>query len=95
MGLGGCSAIDVVLILKKMKQAVGDIRIEVNGSRNPDAVPSIFEAIDVHYIVSPKPGEALDREKVARAVDLSMNKYCSVTKMLEASVDISHRVTIE
>jgi putative redox protein len=95
MGLGGCSAIDIVLILEKMKQPVGDIRIEIEGIRDPKAVPSVFTSIEVHYFVSPKSGEVLDEDKVSRAVSLSVEKYCSVTRMLESTVDITHRFTIE
>lgn len=94
MGLGGCSSIDVVLILKKMKQPVRDIRIEVDGVRDPDAVPSVFTSIELHYVVVPEQGAQLDEEKVKRAVALSVEKYCSVTKMLEPTVAITHRVTI-
>lgn len=94
MSIGGCSAIDVVLILEKMKQPVGDVQIEIEGVRTKDTVPSVFNSIDVHYIVSPQEGETLDTSKVERAVSLSMEKYCSVSRMLEATVGITHRVSI-
>lgn len=86
MGLGGCSGIDVMLILNKSRQRVSACEIVIEAER-ADAVPAVFTRIHVRYLVS---GENLDRKKVARAVDLSMEKYCSVTRMLEKSAAITH-----
>ncbi len=86
MGLGGCSGIDVMLILNKSRQRVRTCEIEIEAER-ADAVPAVFTRIHVRYIFS---GENLDRKKVARAVALSMEKYCSVTRMLEKSAVITH-----
>ena len=86
MGLGGCSGIDVVMILKKSRQQVTGCEIELNAER-ADTAPKVFTRIHVHYIVT---GNNLDRTKVDRAVVLSMEKYCSVTLMLRASVQITH-----
>ena len=90
MGLGGCSGIDVSLILQKSRQQVSDCRIEIEGQR-ADAVPAVFTDIHVHYTIT---GKQLDPKKVARAVALSMEKYCSVTRMLETSVNITHDFNI-
>ncbi len=86
MGLGGCSGIDVMLILKKSRQRVSACEIEIEAAR-ADTLPAVFTRIHVHYRLS---GDNLVRSKVARAVALSMEKYCSVTRMLEGSVTITH-----
>jgi putative redox protein len=86
VGLGSCSAIDVISMLKKMRQDVTDCTIEVTGERVDD-VPAVFTDIHIRYLVT---GRALDHERVARAVTLSVEKYCSVSKMLEKSVNITY-----
>lgn len=86
MGLGGCTGIDVVMMLQKMGQAIQDVQIEV-ASQRAEEVPKVFTKIHVHFIVI---GHDLNEKKVKRAVDLSADKYCSVSKMLEASVQMSH-----
>ncbi len=84
--LGGCSSIDVINILKKQKQDVKDIKITVNGEREKDVVPSLFTDIHVHFQLVGN----LDEDKVKRAIDLSVNKYCSVWKTLEQTAKITH-----
>ena len=87
LGLGGCSAFDVMSILKKTRQPVRDCRVEITAER-ADAVPAVFTKIHLHFIVA---GEALKDKQVARAVELSATKYCSASIMLEgAGVEISH-----
>ncbi len=86
MGLGGCTGIDVVLMLQKGKQDVEDCQIEIMSERS-DTVPKVYRSIHVHFKVT---GRALNEKKVKRAVDLSAEKYCSVSKMLEATVALSH-----
>lgn len=87
LGLGGCSAFDVVSILRKGRQPVGDCRVELSATR-ADAVPAVFETIHLHFIVS---GKGLDPAKVQRAVELSAEKYCSASIMLgKAGVIITH-----
>lgn len=83
--LGGCSTIDIVLILKKQREPIEDIKVVIEGERHEDRVPKTFKKINVHYIIYGNVKEA----KVKRAIDLSMEKYCSVSKMLEASVEIT------
>src|SRR5688572_1906914 len=77
--MGGCSAIDVVNILKKQKQELKDIKITVTGEREQGAVPSLFTEVHAHY----KLFGNLDKDKVAKAVTLAVEKYCSVAKTLE------------
>ncbi len=87
MGLGGCTSYDVVNILTKSRQQVVDCVTELSADRAED-VPQVFERIHIHFIIS---GRNLDEKKVARAVSLSADKYCSASIMLErGGVQISH-----
>lgn len=91
-GIGGCSAIDIIEILKKQKQDLQDLKIEIDGEREKDKVPSLWESIHVHYILKGN----LDEDKVKRAIDLSMTKYCSVAKTLEkAEAKITYSFEIQ
>ena len=85
MSLAGCSSIDVISILKKMKQEVTDYDVEVTAERR-DEIPSIFTKIHMKFIVK---GNELEEEKVKRAVQLSAEKYCSVSKILEPTAEIT------
>lgn len=87
----GCSSVDVVSILGKARQQVTGVRCEVKGQR-ADAVPAVFTEIHLHFVVR---GTDIDAKHVERAVALSADKYCSVAKMLEASVRITHSFAIE
>jgi putative redox protein len=78
MGLGGCSAIDVAMILKKQRQEIKDFRIEIEGEREKGKEPSLWETVHVIFHLT---GD-IDPDKAARAVELSMNKYCSVAETL-------------
>lgn len=91
MGLAGCSAIDVILILKKQRQIIEDFRITVEGQRPADAIPNPFQAIHLHYFLKGN----LDEEKARRAIDLSMDKYCSATAQLRPTAAITYSLTIE
>jgi len=90
IGLGACSAFDVVLMLKKARQNVADCEVGLEAERS-DEIPAVFTKIEMVYRIA---GTDLSEKQVNRAVSLSMEKYCSVTKMLEHSVDITHRVEI-
>jgi len=90
MGLGGCTAIDVMLILKKQRQPVADCWIELSAERS-ESVPKVFTAIHITYFVK---GEGLDPKQVERAVHLSANKYCSVSQMLRDTVTLTHSFEI-
>lgn len=91
MGLGACSAFDVVSILGKSRQQVSSCHVELEAQR-ADAVPAVFTRIHLHYVVR---GRAVKPAAVARAVQLSVDRYCSVTAMLRPHVDISHDWRIE
>ncbi|MDG4812128.1 OsmC family protein [Hydrogenovibrio sp. 3SP14C1] len=86
LGLGGCTSIDVIMMLQKSKQAVEDCQVEISAERS-DSIPKVFTKIHVHFKVV---GQGLNPKKVERAVNLSAEKYCSVSKMLEQSVEMSH-----
>ncbi len=86
MSLGGCTAMDVLSILKKTRQNVTDCVIEVDGQRR-DEYPKIFTQIHVHFIIK---GYDLKDNHVKRAVNLSAEKYCSVSAMLGAMAKITH-----
>ena len=88
VGLGGCSAMDVITILRKQRQTVFDCEIEVSGTR-ADTIPKVFTEINLHYRVI---GRDLKVKSVERAVALSKDTYCSVSRMLEASVKITTSV---
>ena len=92
LGTGGCSAFDVISILRKSRQEVVDCVAELNAER-ADATPAVFEKIHIRFIVK---GRGLDESKVRRAVELSAEKYCSASIMLgKAGVEITHDFTIE
>ncbi len=86
LGLGGCTAIDVVSILHKSRQQIVDCEVEIEAERAAE-IPMVFTKIHVHFIVS---GKNLDPDKVRKAVELSADKYCSASKMLEKAAEISH-----
>ena len=86
LGLGGCTGFDIVQILKKARQPVTDCVIEITAER-ADAPPKVFTSLHLHYIVS---GKGLARAQVQRAIELSAEKYCSVSAMLNKTARISH-----
>ncbi|MEF3192747.1 MAG: OsmC family protein, partial [Halothiobacillaceae bacterium] len=79
-------AIDVVMILQKQRQPVRDCIVEVTAER-AESIPKVFTTIHVHYIVK---GAGLDPKAVERAVNLSADKYCSVSHMLNKTAEITH-----
>lgn len=76
-GLGTCSAIDMVAILKKQKQTIDQFKITVEGEREKDKIPSLWESIKVTFSI-----KGVEKDKVEKAAALSMNKYCSVAETL-------------
>ena len=86
MGLGGCSAFDVVLILRKGRQQVTDCVADLSAER-ADGDPKVFTKIHVHFTVT---GKALDPKRVEQAVKLSAEKYCSASIMLGKTAEITH-----
>ena len=85
MGLGGCSSIDVISILKKARQDVYDCEAIVEAERH-DGIPGYYTKIHGEFVVS---GYQLLDKQVKRAVDMSFEKYCSVSVMLREKADIT------
>ena len=90
LGMGGCTAFDVVHILEKSREKVKDCILEMEAERAPDD-PKVFTQIRLRYLVS---GKDLSRVKVERAVNLSAEKYCSASIMLGESVEIDHEIVL-
>jgi len=88
--LGGCSAIDIILILKKQRQVIDAFQIEVEGIKEKVNEHSIFKQIIIHFIFTGN----LNEQKVEKAVELSLQKYCSVAKALEPTSQIKSKITI-
>lgn len=86
LGLGGCSLIDVVLILEKQRQEFADVEVEIEGERGQEH-PRPWQTIHMHYIVT---GAELDRPKVERAIQLSVEKYCGAYATLSGVAQITH-----
>ena len=78
MGLGGCSAIDIVMILKKQRQTIDDFAIQITGEREPGKEPSLWATATIIFKLKGN----IDKEKAKRACQLSMDKYCSVAATL-------------
>ena len=91
MALGSCSGIDVISILKKQRQEIESFKITIEAEREQNKIPAVFKTIHLTFIL----GGNLVKEKVKRAIDLSMKKYCSVTSMLEQTVKITYDFQIE
>jgi putative redox protein len=85
-GAGGCTAFDVVLILKRGHQAVSGCEVKI-GAQRAEADPKVFTRLDFHYVVT---GKALKPEAVERAVKLSAEKYCSASIMLGKTAEMHH-----
>ena len=85
MGTGACSAIDVVLILRKARQAIEDCVVELDAER-AESEPKVFTRIRMHYVVT---GKGLNPVQVERAIKLSKDKYCSASAMLAKTAEIT------
>jgi putative redox protein len=91
MGLGGCSGIDILSILKKQRQTVTGFRMNIEGEREPGKDPSLWKNIDLVFELK---GD-IDRDKAEKAVALSMEKYCSVSETLKrAGATLNWKVVI-
>ena len=86
LGMGGCTAFDVVHILRKSRQPISDCVAEVDATR-ADTDPKVFTRIHVHFILS---GKGLDPKRVDQAIKLSAEKYCSASIMLGKVADVTH-----
>lgn len=77
--IGGCSAIDIGLILKKQRQEIDDFQIEIDADRETGVEPALWKNVHIKFMLKGN----IEKEKALRAVDLSMKKYCSVSATLE------------
>ena len=91
IGMGGCTAIDVASMLKKQRQDVRDIIVELEAERADDH-PKVFTAVKLIYRVR---GKKLNRALVERAVSLSDEKFCSATAMIRTSANVTHQIVLE
>ncbi|MGO9611961.1 MAG: OsmC family protein [Dissulfurispiraceae bacterium] len=90
IGIGGCSGMDVASILQKKKQAITSLEVNLKGEK-ADSYPQKFTAIDLEFVVR---GEDLSEEAVKKAIDLSMDKYCSVKATVEGVARITYAYKI-
>jgi putative redox protein len=81
MGLGGCSGIDVVLILRKQRLVIEDFSMKITGEREKDKEPSLWESVHIIFDITGN----IDTDKAYRACALSIDKYCSVAQTLKRS----------
>jgi len=86
LGLGGCSSFDVLSILKKGRQTISNCEVEITAQR-ADTEPRVFTKIHLHFILE---GKELNETKVAKAIALSAEKYCSAFNMLEKTANITY-----
>lgn len=91
VGMGGCTAYDVVTILKKSRQEIQDVYVEIDADRAPTD-PKVFTRIHLHFVVK---GRAVKPEMVERAISLSAEKYCSASIMLGKTAEMTHDFEIQ
>ena len=91
MGLAGCSSIDIIDILNKQKINPTSLKMTVLGNRDKDKVPSTFDSIDIQIFLD---GENITLEKAKRAAELSYQKYCSVSKMIDSVANINFNIIL-
>jgi putative redox protein len=87
---GGCSAIDVISILRKQREPLEDIKIIVTGEREKDAVPALYTETHAHF----KLFGDINADKAKKAIALSVDKYCSVAKTLEKTAKVTYSFEI-
>lgn len=90
IGLGGCSGIDMVNVLTKQKEPLEDVKITIKATRKDEEMPPIFDVIDIHFNLY----GALSVPKVERALNMTFDKYCSVSNILGRSATINFTYTI-
>lgn len=86
LGLGGCTAFDVIMILQKSRQNINDCEVYIEAERSEN-IPKVFTRIHIHFVIS---GKGLDTNRVEKAVNLSADKYCSASEMLGKTAEITH-----
>ncbi len=90
LGIGGCSGMDVISVLKKKKQEVIDLKVNVKGKLAPE-YPKRYTEMNLEFVVT---GRGIDEGAVKRAIDLSMDKYCSVKATIEGSAKVNYTFKI-
>jgi putative redox protein len=90
VGFGGCSGMDMISILRKKRQQVSGLEINVQGERS-DTAPKIYKKIHIEYVIK---GKSVNKEAVERTIDLSLKKYCSVAATLAKAGTITHTYRI-
>ncbi|HTM98798.1 MAG TPA: OsmC family protein [Pedobacter sp.] len=91
VGLGGCSGIDMVNVLTKQKEPLVDVKINIKATRRDEEMPPIFDVIDIHFELH---GD-LNPAKVERALQMTFDKYCSVSNILSRSATINFTYSIK
>ncbi|TBX28820.1 OsmC family protein [Nioella sediminis] len=86
IGTGGCSAYDVVSILEKGREPIEDVVVELDADR-AEGTPAVFTRIHMHFIVK---GRGVNPVKVERAIQLSVEKYCSASAMMAKTAVVTH-----
>lgn len=86
IGTGGCSAYDVVSILEKGREPIEDVVVELDADR-AEGTPAVFTRIHMHFIVK---GRGVNPTKVERAIQLSVEKYCSASAMMAKTAEVTH-----
>jgi putative redox protein len=90
VGLGGCTGMDVISILRKKRQDISGLEINVNGEKTDD-YPKVYRTMHIEYVVT---GKNVQKEAVERAIELSLTKYCSVGATLAKAGQITHSYQI-
>jgi len=90
IALGGCTGMDIVPLFKKMRQDVTAVELNITAERSEEH-PKVYTRIDLEYVVT---GKALEEEKVKRAIELSQEKYCSVSAMLKRACPVSYTIRV-
>ncbi len=90
IGTAGCSSFDVIHILERGREPIEDCTVDISGER-AETDPKIFTKIHMHFVVK---GRGLDRKKVDRAVQLSLEKYCSASAMMAKAAEITHEIEV-
>jgi len=91
LGMGGCTSFDLVSMLKKARQDIFDVELELSSERSEE-IPKVFTKIHAHFIIR---GRNIKETQVKRAIELSAEKYCSASIMLGAMAEITHDYEIE
>ena len=84
--VGTCAAIDVVAILEKQRQTLTDLKVKVRGERRDSPPPRPFTEIHIHFQIAGN----VDEQKVAHAVELAVEQYCSVKESLDPSIPVTY-----